>query len=963
MQSTKQSAIIAKICSLFPESWASPRASLRYWGVYTLFFIAMFACMSFACIVNDRGFIWSVDGLEQQYTFFLLEGQWIRDLLNNFFVLHTFEIPMWSDQIGYGADYFLSLGAVIGNPINIISVFATPQNGDLILNATVPITLFIAGLVFSLYGKNKGASPFAVLLGCMVYVFSGYSLIVFTQIFMIYVLILAPMVLLGVDLIFEHRFPMLFVCGMALSFIASINTGYAVCLLLLIYCVVRYIFLDERHSVVGFLRWFGKIFGLIIVGVLISSLFLLPSTLSILGMDRLGLERPLDALYSLSYYIQFYAGILAGSYVGADCYVGFAPLGLVALAIVFSRFRASKINAMLCILFIVLTICACVPLIGKVFNGFAYPNNRWIWAYSLLVGCATMFAIEQAPLMTKHQRNVAFGIVAVYGAVALVAMQIFFSSAFYCELAIVFAVVALFFLTKGAGKVWRWGIACSVLLACFVMYVQWGIVGRNAGNNVVLGESYNYTVRDNPSSLVLSADDADEGWRFDMAQCQVWRNGNIPLEVNGVTFYNSVYNNYIDDYHTELGLVTSTMNFSYAGLDARQAMEAMAGTKYFIVPQGLYRMLPPLYDQLVSIGDRKGTTYEMYSTDSVLPLAFLYDESIDREEYESLSPLEKQEAMFEGVILENPDIPMISYERELSSDLEFELCEPENQMYDSGEYAADNAAKIAQDSFAESGGSSVVITESNTVLAVNADIPDGACVYVTFEDLSYSSGLPASSKSNADETQAGKNESFVSSLTAPSQTEYKVFISNGGYEQEIWCTLPNHHLYGGKNDWCMYVGKFDSSKDEITIRFQDAGVYSFKSLDISIEDSEGYSDRIDELASASADDISYNCNTVFCNVDVDSEKEFLYFRIPYSAGWSASVDGNPVEIERANTGFMGIYVEQGAHEVVLHYETPYLKVSIALTLVGLAVLALIAVLWRRWDKKSNGLPEKMNEGE
>lgn len=940
---------LASGCYL-PGSWGDRKAKARYWTAYALCFAVMFTCMSIACIKENRGFIWSVDGIEQQYTFFLLEGQWIRDLLNNFFVLHTFDIPMWSDQIGYGADYFLSLGAVIGNPINLISVFATPQNADWILNATVPITLFFAGVMFSFYGKHKDASPFAVLLGCMVYVFSGYSLVAFTQIFMIYVLILAPMVLLGVDLVFEHRSPSLFVIAMSLCFIASINTGYAVCLLLLIYCIIRFAFLDEKRTIVGFARWFGKIFGLILVGALVSSVLLIPSTLSILGMDRLGLERPLDLFYSLSYYLQFYSGILAGSYVGADCFVGFAPIGLVALAVVFSRCRSSKINSALCILFVILTICACVPFIGKVFNGFAYPNNRWIWAYSLLVGCATMFAVEQIPTMSKRQRNVAFAILATYGAVSLVFLQTRFSSSFYLELAIVFATISLVFLTNGIGKAWRRGATLSVLLACFVMYVQWGIVGRNVEGNVALGESYSYMVRDNPASLVLSVDDMNEGWRFDMAECQVWRNGNIPLGVNGTTFYNSVYNNYIDDYHKELGLVTSTMNFSYAGLDSRQPMEAMAGTKYFIVPKGSYRMLPALYDHLISTGIRKDVEYEMYGTDSLLPLAFLYDSAIDRKEYESLSPIERQEAMFEGVVLENPSMSTRSFERELSHDVEFYFSSLDSSIADNGSsYSVDNASSIAQDSFEKSEGSSIVVTEPNTVLHLEADIPDGASVYVTFEGLNYSSDIASAAYFNDSKVQMEMDDFVSNDLSSDAKTECKIFISNDGYEQEIWHALPSHHLYGGKDDWCMYAGEYDSSSEGLSLRFQDAGVYSFDSVTVSIENTEGYSKLINDLASSSASEISQCGNSISCAIDVQEDEGFLYFRVPYSAGWSAVVDGEPVEIQRANTGFMGVYVDQGSHEVELKYETPYLKIGLIVTVLGLLLAVTLIILWHKWD--------------
>ena len=91
-------------------------------------------------------------------------------------------------------------------------------------------------------------------------------------------------------------------------------------------------------------------------------------------------------------------------------------------------------------------------------------------------------------------------------------------------------------------------------------------------NQVQLGESYNYAVRDDASSVVMGIEGSEEE-RYDSAVEHQWRNGNIANGMLGSTFYNSYYNSYIDDYHTSLGLATSSMNFSYAGFNSRTTME------------------------------------------------------------------------------------------------------------------------------------------------------------------------------------------------------------------------------------------------------------------------------------------------------------------------------------------------------------------------------------------------------
>ena len=97
---------------------------------------------------------------------------------------------MWTPDVGYGADYFISISNTFGNPINWISIFTTAETADYFLNATVPLTLFLAGIAFLKFCLYEGFDRQSSIIGCMIYLFGGFSFIAFSQIYMIYVLIL-----------------------------------------------------------------------------------------------------------------------------------------------------------------------------------------------------------------------------------------------------------------------------------------------------------------------------------------------------------------------------------------------------------------------------------------------------------------------------------------------------------------------------------------------------------------------------------------------------------------------------------------------------------------------------------------------------------------------------------------------------------------------------------------------------
>lgn len=80
--------------------------------------------------------------------------------------------------------------------------------------------------------------------------------------------------------------------------------------------------------------------------------------------------------------------------------------------------------------------------------------------------------------------------------------------------------------------------------------------------------------------------------------------------------------------------------------------------------------------------------------------------------------------------------------------------------------------------------------------------------------------------------------------------------------------------------------------------------------------------------------VEVEANRISGEIQLDQAKA-LCITIPYSEGWTATVDGVETELKRANTMFMAMELEPGSHEIVLTYRTPGLAAGGALT-VGAA---------------------------
>jgi len=89
----------------------------------------------------------------------------------------------------------------------------------------------------------------------------------------------------------------------------------------------------------------------------------------------------------------------------------------------------------------------------------------------------------------------------------------------------------------------------------------------------------------------------------------------------------------------------------------------------------------------------------------------------------------------------------------------------------------------------------------------------------------------------------------------------------------------------------------------------------------------------------------------FTSVITLEKENLIFYSIPYDEGWSATVNGEPVQIEKVNKGFMAVKGEAGENTVVFTYTTPGLATGALVSLVSLIVLIGYMVICWIWNRK------------
>ena len=102
---------------------------------------------------------------------------------------------------------------------------------------------------------------------------------------------------------------------------------------------------------------------------------------------------------------------------------------------------------------------------------------------------------------------------------------------------------------------------------------------------------------------------------------------------------------------------------------------------------------------------------------------------------------------------------------------------------------------------------------------------------------------------------------------------------------------------------------------------------------------EAFQSDCKKLAETSA--YSFKVDNGGFTAKVNRNKESLvFFSVPYEKGWSAMVNGSPVEIEKVNNGLMAVLVPEGASTIRFNYTTPGLASGIIISILSFGIFII-----------------------
>lgn len=912
------------------------RVTLRGGKYYLalLFVCAMgFAAITLPNFLQGKTIVWEFDGYGLYLNFFILEGELIRSAVSDIPAGTFAGFSTYAFDAGYGADLLATTAGCFNDPFNLVSALCPVAYAEYLYEALIFVRFYLAALAFSLFCFKKGKRGIPVLIASLCYVLSGFVIFwaVMKHANFLNVAILLPLILLGAEKVFADEKPYVLIGFLSLSLFFSVYFSYMLILILLGYCLIKFFWSVAERSWRRFLLLLGKFVGIVLLACMIAAIVLVPEFLLLTSMGRVGLERADVFLQPFSYYVYLPLSLVGVPISAQGVFLGCFPVLCLLVFVAFrKRFDANEIRPWL----IGLTVCfvgILLPFFGKAMNGFSYVSDRWMvaWAFcAAYVVCLVLPLLMEKRVMSSKRLLVAiciFGVMLIAAALYRKEWESLLACIVFAAIALVVALLARIQLRETVyGACW---VVLIVLSISSVSFASFFLSEDGASSYAPAGKTAE-RFEGNPDLLLQNY--ASDQWRFSQPARYTFCNATLNAGIKGIDFYSSFYNQAIDDYRQELGLSDDNSNYRFVGSDSRSALEALAGARYFLASDAQQARVPEMYRKIGESG-----RYGVYESSSVLPLAFVYDGAVSRSECDALDPVEKQEAMLQGVVLDDTQ---------------------SGATKGLALHSSSNPVKIVDSTGVEVSDGQIVALENGASVTFACEFESGVESYLCMSDLAFEPVNPyAAQASGSNAGIASSIKKTVRSLMWSPASRSAITVECEGFTRTLTLKTNAAKTYAGKTDWVVNLGSGPDGDARVTVSFQRRGVYRFSSMDIARQELQPIYDAVEKIKDNGEFGYTFGSDSVSVHADSVRKGDYLYISLPYSSGWSAELNGEPVDILKANIGFMAVSTRgTGEQNLVLRYETPGLKMGAIGTALGLVAFACLCMYLRRRSRRVKG---------
>ena len=867
---------------------------------YTILFCVISFFVFAVFIKYNKSFVWQSDGIKQHFAILYDFNQIIRNMFSE-------GIPMLSWNMGLGLDVIGQYSYyVIGDPFAYLSLLFPMDKLEIAYNFLILLRMYFVGLAFIAYCKYTKKEKINTILGAIIYTFCGFVLYAgirhpyFTN-----AAIFLPLTLLGTEKLLKEKKKTFFIFIIFLSAVCNYYFFYMITIINFIYGVIKYIF-EYNEGFKKFIKKIGSAIICYIIGLLMASIILLPTVYAFLNSART--ESIQVTTYIPNYYKFLFMGLFSMRFKNWTV-IGVCVITLLMISILVTKLKNKEVRAYLS-LFIITTIMLLVPQIASMMNGFSFPSNRWIFAYSFILAYLVVLGFDEKLEYSKKQKIYMFITLVIYSLIGVWVTKLkikqnldYYVIGFIAY--IIFIIISYKYKTKRSKEIANYVIIILVILNIFVNSVSLyyprgkGYVKEfiETGKVEEKCSTVNGKIENFDKAIEYIKENDKEFYRISKKEV-AYQNLSLMYDYNPIQLFLSLGNGDVYDLSCDLedNCYSSTQCVNCA--DRRTKYTTLLSNKYYICDKEESRYVPYGYNLYHEIENT-----QIYINENYLPIGIIYDNFITKEQFDSLIPLEKEDSLITTAILEDFE----SIDVENNSNIQID--KPINLDY----LVKDEKIK----------DKTININEKNEIIELTIDdIPENYELYLSINNLKYIS---------QNNTTDFKITAQIDGITNTEKVED--CISSAYYMEN-----PNFLMNLG-------VTK-ENQSNELKLTFNKKGTYTFDSLEILAVDMKKYESKINKLKTNVMKNIEYGNDYISGTVDTN-KKGILQITTSYSGGWKVYVDGIKQEVIKVNEAFIGTVIDKGEHIVEFRYETPYFKLGLVFSIIGIMLYIVVLIIEKK----------------
>lgn len=348
---------------------------------------------------------------------------------------------------------------------------------------------------------------------------------------------------------------------------------------------------------------------------------------------------------------------------------------------------------------------------------------------------------------------------------------------------------------------------------------------------------------------------------------------------NLTTCYSSLENSAYNDFRESIGLARSTRNLLIQDAQSNPLFLRFMGVKYLIGEE--------LAGWNYVCGAGQSGVYE---NGEAAPVFYLTDQTVSEEDFEKLSWQEKQIALLEAASVPDHSEKNGTIRQNILSEMEAAVAERQDE---NGIVSWDGSAAHIE---AEKDIEGVISLERQT--------EEGEYVFLSFKVKNYRSTKDVS-------------------------------VTVNGVKNKLSSTSTEYY---NENEVFHYVFSLPEGTQELTVQFGE-GTYEISEIDCCAA-------KVDEGRNAALYQGAANLEALSSGDGFEGEiraeeGQWLITSLPYDENFEILADGEQVEVQRVNGGFLGAEMPEGTYKVEIRYRSNGSAAGMFLS--GLSVL--IGSLW------------------